>query len=150
MHQINAVESLKILPVRKVLEKIDCFLKGMSVKVGVFFLFYPFIVPFLNATSMFFTISNTSFLVYCFRSLSFSTVFSKWLFILWYLCFLGENRRCCVYTNFLNDGRYIDVVPSMQTGHVPLFPLVYPDTVKPPGASWMQTNMIAYNVKYSC
>jgi hypothetical protein len=150
MHQINAVESLKILLVRKVLEKIDCFLKGMSVKVGVFFLFCPFIVPFLNATSMFFTISNTSFPVYCFGALSFSTVFSKWLFILWYLCFLSENRRCRVYTNFLNDGRYIDVVPSMQIGHVPLFLLVYPDTVKLQGASWMQTNMIAYNVKYSC
>jgi hypothetical protein len=37
----------------------------------------------------------------------------------------------------------------MQTGHVPLFPLVCPNTVKPPGASQMQTNMIACNVKYS-
>jgi hypothetical protein len=54
-----------------------------------------------------------------------------------------------MYTNFLDDGRYTDVVPSTQTGHAPLFPLVYPDTVKPLGASLMQTNMIAYNMKYS-
>jgi hypothetical protein len=54
-----------------------------------------------------------------------------------------------MYTNFLDDGRYTDAVPSMQTGHAPLFPLVCPDNVKPPAASWMQTNMIAYNVKYS-
>jgi hypothetical protein len=55
-----------------------------------------------------------------------------------------------MYTNFLDDGRYTDAVPSMQIGYAPLFPLVYPDTVNPPGASWMQMNMIAYNVKYSC
>jgi hypothetical protein len=54
-----------------------------------------------------------------------------------------------MYTNFLDDERYTDAVPSMQIGHAPLFPLGCPDTVKPPGASWMQTNMIAYNVKYS-
>jgi hypothetical protein len=131
MHQIKAVASLKILPVRKVLEKIDCFLKGMSVGVGVFFLFCPFTVPFLNTTSMFFTISNTSFPVYCFGALSFSIVLSKWLFILRYLCFLGKNHRCRMYTNFLDDGRYTDVVPSTQTGHAPLFPLVCLDTVKP-------------------
>jgi hypothetical protein len=54
--------SLKVLPVRKVFEKkIDYFLKGMSVRVIVFFLFCPFTVPFPNTTSMFFTISNTSF-----------------------------------------------------------------------------------------
>jgi hypothetical protein len=132
------------------MKKIDCFLKGMSVRVGVFFLFYPFTVPFPNTTSMFFTISNTSFLVYYFRALSFSTVLSKCIFILWYLCFLGKNRQCRMYTNFLDDRRYTDAVPSTQIGHVPLFPLVCPDNVKPPGASWMQTNMIAYNVKYSC
>jgi hypothetical protein len=54
-----------------------------------------------------------------------------------------------MYTNFLDDGRYIDAIPFTQTGHVSLFPLVCPDNVKPPGASWMQMNMIAYNVKYS-
>jgi hypothetical protein len=149
MHQINAVTSLKVLPVRKVLEKINCFLKGMSIRVGVFFLFYPFTVPFPNTTSIFFTISNTSFSVYCFGALSFSTVLSKCIFILQYLCFLGKNRRCRLYTDFLDDGRYTDAVPSTQTGLVPLFPLVYPDNVKPPGTSWIQTNMIAYNVKYS-
>jgi hypothetical protein len=132
------------------LKKIDYFLKGMSVEVEVFFLFCPFTVLFPNTTSMFFTISNTSFPVYYFRALSFSTVLSKWLFMLRYLCFLGKNRRCRMYTNFLDDGRYTNAVPSMQIGHAPLFPLVCPDTVKPPGTSWMQTNMIAYNVKYSC
>jgi hypothetical protein len=132
------------------LKKNDSFLKGMSVGVGVFFIFYPFSVPFPNTTSMFFTISNTSFPVYCFGALSFSTVLSKWLFILQYLCFLGKNHWCHMYTNFLDDGRYNDAVPSMQIGHAPLFPLVYPDTVKPPGTSWMQANMIPYNVKYSC
>jgi hypothetical protein len=125
-------------------------LKGMSVRVGVFFFFCPFTVPFLNTTSMLFTISNTSFLVYCFRALSFSTVLSKCIFILRYLCFSGKNRRCHMYTNFLNNGRYTDTVPSMQIGHAPLFPLVCPNNVKPPGALWMQMNMIAYNVKYSC
>jgi hypothetical protein len=132
------------------MKKIDCFLKGMSVRVRVFFLFYPFTVPFPNTTSMFFTISNTSFSVYYFRALSFSTVLSKCIFILRYLCFLGKNYRCRMYTNFLDDGRYTDAVLSTQIGHAPLFPLVYPDNVKPPGASWMQMNMIAYNVKYSC
>jgi hypothetical protein len=39
-------------------KKIDCFLKGMSVRVGVFFLFCPFTLPFPNTTLMFFTISN--------------------------------------------------------------------------------------------
>jgi hypothetical protein len=150
MHKINVVTSLKVLPVRKVIKKIDCFLKGMSVRVRVFFLFCPFTVPFPNTTSMFFTISNTSFPVYYFGALSFLTVLSKCIFILRYLCFLGKNRRCHMYTNFLDDGRYTDVVPSMQTGHAPLFPLVCPDNVKPPGASWMQTNMIAYNVNCSC
>jgi hypothetical protein len=144
------VTSLKVLLVRKVLKKIDCFLKGMFVRVGVFFLFYPFTVPFPNTTSMFFTISNKSFPVYCFGALSFSTVLSKCIFILQYLCFLGKNHRCRMYTNFLEDGRYTDAVPSTQTGNAPLLPLVCPDNVKPPGASWMQTNMIAYNVKYSC
>jgi hypothetical protein len=142
--------SLKVLPVRKVLKKIDCFLKGMSVRIGVFFLFYPFTVPFPNMTSMFFTISNTRFPVYCFRALSFSTVLSKCIFILRYLCFLGKNCRCRMYTNFLDDGRYTNAIPSTQIGQVPLFPLVCPDNVKLPGASWMQTSMIAYNVKYSC
>jgi hypothetical protein len=132
------------------MKKIDCFLKGMSVRVRVFFLFYPFTVPFPNTTSMFFTISNTSFSVYYFRALSFSTVLSKCIFILRYLCFLGKNYRCRMYTNFLDDGRYTDAVLSTQIGHATLFPLVYPDNVKPPGASWMQMNMIAYNVKYSC
>jgi hypothetical protein len=131
------------------MKKIDCFLKDMSVGFGVFFLFCPFNVPFPNTTSMFFTISNTSFPVYYFGVLSFSIVLSKWLFILRHLCFLSKNRRCCMYINFLDDRRYIDAVPSIQIGHVPLFPLVCPDTVKPPGASWMQTNVIAYNVKYS-
>jgi hypothetical protein len=131
------------------MKKIDSLLKGMSVGVGVFFFFYPFTVPFPNTTSMFFTISNTSFPIYYFGALSFSTVLTKWFFILRYLCFLGKNHRCCMYTNFLDDGRYTDAVPSMQTGYAPLFPLVCPDTVKPPGASWMQMNMIAYNVKYS-
>jgi hypothetical protein len=135
MYQINAVISLKILPVRKVPEKIDCFLKDMSVRVGVFFLFCPFTVPFPNITSMFFTISNTSFLVYYLGALSFSTVLLKYIFILWYLCFLGKNHRCRMYTNFLDDGRYTDAVPSMQTGHASLVPLVCPDNVKPPGAS---------------
>jgi hypothetical protein len=144
------VASLKILPVRKVLEKIDCFLKGMSIGVGVFFLFCHFTVPFPNTTSMFFTISNTSFPVYCFGALCFSAVLSKWHFILWYLCFLDKNCRCRMYTSFLDDERYTDVVPSTQIGHAPLFPLVCPGTVKPPVATWMQTNMIAYNVKYSC
>jgi hypothetical protein len=147
MHQINAVTSLKVLSVRKVLKKIDCFLKGMSVRVGVFFLFCPFIIPFPNTTLMFFTISNIIFSVYYFGALSFSMVLSKCIFILRYLCFLGKNRRCHMYTNFLDDGRYTDAVPSTQIRHAPLFPLVCPDNVKPPGASWMQTNMIAYNVK---
>jgi hypothetical protein len=133
MHQINAVISLKVLPVRKILEKIDCFLKGMSVRVEVFFLFCPFIVPFLNTTSMFFTISNTSFPVYYFGALSFSTVLSKCIFILRYLCFFGKNHRCRMYTNFLDDGRYTDAVPSTKIGHASLFPLVYPDNVKPSG-----------------
>jgi hypothetical protein len=53
-----------------------------------------------------------------------------------------------MYTNFLDDGRYTDAVPSTQIGHAPLFPLVCPDNVKPQGALWMQTNMIAYNVEY--
>jgi hypothetical protein len=142
--------SLKVLPVRKILKKIDCFLKGVFVKVGVFFLFCPFTVPFSNTTSMLFTISNTRFLVYYFRVLSFLTVLSKYIFILQYLCFLDKNRRCHMYTNFLDDRRYTDAIPSTQTGYAPLFPLVCPDNVKPPGASWMQMNMIAYNVKYSC
>jgi hypothetical protein len=150
MHQINVVTSLKVLPVRKVHEKIDCFLKGMSIRVGVFFLFCPFTVPFPNTTSMFFTISNTSFPVYYFWALSFLTVLSKCIFILWYLCFLGKNHRCHMYTNFLNDGRYTDAVSSTQIGHASLFPLACPDNVKPLGASWMQMNIIAYNVKYSC
>jgi hypothetical protein len=144
------VTSLNVLPVWKVLEKIDCFLKCMFVRVGVFFIFCPFTVPFPNTTSMFFTISNTCFPVYYFRALSFSTVLSKCIFILQHLCFLGKNRWCHMYINFLDDGRYNDAVPSMQIGHAPLFPLVCPDNVKPLGASWMQTNMIAYNVKYSC
>jgi hypothetical protein len=55
-----------------------------------------------------------------------------------------------MYTNFLDDGRYTDAVPSTQTGHAPLFPLVCPDNVNPSGESWMQMNMIAYNVKYCC
>jgi hypothetical protein len=148
MHQINDVVSLKILLVWKVFKKIDCFLKDMSVGVGVFFLLCPFIVPFSNTTSMFFIISNTCSLVYYFRVLSFSTVLSKWIFILRYLSFLDKNRWCRMYTNFLDDGMY--TIPSTQTGHVSLFSLVYPNTVKPPGASWMQMNMIAYNVKYSC
>jgi hypothetical protein len=135
MHQINAVISLKVLPVRKVFEKIDCFLKGMSVRVGVFFLFCSFTVSFPNTTSMFFTISNTSFPVYYFRALSFSAVLSKCIFILQYLCFLGKNHRCRMYTDFLDDERYIDAVSSTQIGHVSLFPLVCPDNVKPPGAS---------------
>jgi hypothetical protein len=54
-----------------------------------------------------------------------------------------------MYTNFLDDGRYTDAVPSTQIGHASLFSLVCPDNVKPLGASWMQTNIIAYNVKYS-
>jgi carbon starvation protein CstA len=77
MHQINDVASLKILPVWKVHEKIDYFLKGMSVGVGVFFLFCSFTIPFPNTTSMFFTISNISFPVFYFEALSFSTVLSK-------------------------------------------------------------------------
>jgi hypothetical protein len=36
MHQINVVTSLKVLPVWKVFEKIDCLLKAMSVRVRVF------------------------------------------------------------------------------------------------------------------
>jgi hypothetical protein len=55
-----------------------------------------------------------------------------------------------MYTNFLDDERYTDTVSFIQIGYAPLFPLVCPDNVKPLGASWMQTNMIAYNVKYSC
>jgi hypothetical protein len=39
-----------------------------------------------------------------------------------------------MYTNFLNDVRYTDAVPSTQTGYAPLFPLVYPDNIKPPGS----------------
>jgi hypothetical protein len=144
------VTSLKVLPVRKVLEKNDCFLKGMSVRVGVFFLFCPFTVPFPNRTSMFFTISNTSFSVHYFGALSFLMVLSKYIFILRYLCFLGKTRRCHMYTNFLDDRRYTDAVPSTQIGHAPLFPLVCPNNVKPLRASWIQTNMIADNVKYSC
>jgi hypothetical protein len=149
MHQINVVTSLKVLPLQKVLEKLDCFLKGMSVRVGVFFLFCLITVPFPNTTLMFFTISNTSFSIYYFGALSFSTVLSKCIFILRYLCFLGKNCWHHMYTNFLDDGRYNNAVPSTQTRHVLLFPLVCPDNVKPLGASWMQTNMIAYNVKYS-
>jgi hypothetical protein len=93
-------------------------------------------------------ISNRSFLVYRFEALSLSIVLLKCLFILWYLCFLSKNHRCHMNTNFLDDGKSTDAVPSMQRRH-PLFPLVCPDTVKPPGASWMQTNMIAFSVKYS-
>jgi hypothetical protein len=104
----------------------------MSVRVGVFFLFYPFTVPFPNTTSMFFTISNTSFLVYCFGTLSFLTVLSKCIFILQYLCFLSKNRRCHMYTNFMDDGRYTNAILSMQIGHASLFPLVCPDNVTPP------------------
>jgi hypothetical protein len=144
------VTSLKVLPVRKVHEKIDCFFKGMSVRVEVFFLFCPFTIPFPNTTSIFFTISNTSFPIYYFGLLSFLTMLSKCIFILRYLCFLSKNRRCHMYTNFLDDEIYTDAVPSTQTGYVPLFPLVCLYNVKPLGASWMQTNMIAYNVKYSC
>jgi hypothetical protein len=148
MHQINTVTSLKVLPVRRYLKKINYFLKGMSIRVEVFFLFCPFTVPFPNTTSMLFTISNTSFPVYYFGTLSFSTVLSKCIFILRYLCFLGKNRRCHMYTNFLDDGRF--TVLYKQIGHVPLFSLVCPDNVNLSGASWMQTNMIAYNMKYSC
>jgi hypothetical protein len=83
---------------------------------------------------MFFTISNTSFPVYYFGALSFSTVLSKCISILRYLCFLGKNHRCRIYTNFLDDGRYTDAVPSTQIGHAPLFPLVCPDNVKPSGS----------------
>jgi hypothetical protein len=110
----------------------------MSIRVVVFFLFRPFTIPFPNTTSMFFTIWNTSFLVYYFEELSFSTVLSKCIFILWYLCFLGKNRRCRMYTNFLDDGRYTDAVLSTQTGHAPLFPLVCPDVI-PSTQTWMQT-----------
>jgi hypothetical protein len=124
MHQINTVTSLKVLLVRKVLEKIDCFLKVMSVRFGVFFLFFPITIPFPNTASMFFAILNTRFSVYYFGALSFSTVLSKCIFILWYLCFLGKNHRCRMYSNFLNDGRYADAFPSTKTGHTPLFPLV--------------------------
>jgi hypothetical protein len=104
MHQINVVASFKILLVWKILKKIDCFLKGMWVKVGVFFLIYPFIVPFPNTTWMLFTIWNRSFQVYHFRALSFLTVLSKCLFILRYLCFLFKNHRCRMNTNFHDDG----------------------------------------------
>jgi hypothetical protein len=132
------------------LKKIDYFLKDMSVRVRVFFLFYPFTIPFPNTSSMFFIISNTSFPVYSFGALSFSIVLSKYIFILRYLCFLGKNHWCRMYTNFLDDGRYTDAVPSTQTGHASLFPLVCSDNVDPLGASRMQTNMIVYNVKHSC
>jgi hypothetical protein len=104
----------------------------MSVRVRVFFLFYPFTVPFPNTTSMIFIISNKSFLVYYFGALSLSTILSKCIFILQYLCFLGKNCRCRMYTNFLDDERYTDVVPSTQIGHATLYPLVCPDNVKPP------------------
>jgi hypothetical protein len=87
------------------LKNFDCFLKDMWVEVGVFFLFYPFIVPLPNTTWMFFTISNRSFPVYHFGALSFSTVLSKCLFILRYLCFLYKTHWCCMNTNFLDDGR---------------------------------------------
>jgi hypothetical protein len=50
MYQINDVASFKILPVWKVIEKNDCFLKGMLVEVGVFFLFCAFTIPFPNTT----------------------------------------------------------------------------------------------------
>jgi hypothetical protein len=71
---------------------------------------------------------------------SFSSVlllfpFQIGIFILWYLCFLGKNCRCRMHTNFLDDRRYTNAVPSMQIGHVPLFPLVCPDNGKPPGAN---------------
>jgi hypothetical protein len=42
-------------------QKIDCFLKGVSVRVRVFFLFCSFTVPFSNTTSMFFTIFKYKF-----------------------------------------------------------------------------------------
>jgi hypothetical protein len=131
MHQINVVTSLKSFQYESYLKKIDCFLKGMSIRVGVFFLFRPFTIPFPNTTSMFFTISNTSFPIYYFRALSFSTVLLKCIFILRYLCFLGKNHRCRMYNNFLDDGRYTDTIPSTQIGHAPLFPLVCPNNVKP-------------------
>jgi hypothetical protein len=88
------------------------------------------------------------FSVYHFGALSFLIVLSKCLFTLWYLCFLSKNCQCHMNTNFLDDKRYTDAVPSIQIGH-PLFPLVCPDTVMPLGTLWMQTNMIAFSVKYS-
>jgi hypothetical protein len=120
----------------------------VSVRVGVFFLFRPFTVPFLNTTSIFFTISNTSFPVYCFETIFLDGVV-KMHFHLAVLSFLGKKCWCRMYTNFLDDGRYTDAVPSTQIGYAPVFPLVCPDNVKPLGASWMQMIMIVYNVKYS-
>jgi hypothetical protein len=117
---------------------------------------------FLSLLSLYCSLSKYNFNVlhhfkYMFSSilmfswpLSFSAVLSKCIFILRYLCFLGKNCRCRMYTNFLDDGRYTDAVQSTQIGHASLFPLFCPDIVKPPRASWMQMNMIAYNVKYSC
>jgi hypothetical protein len=90
---------------RRYMKKIDCFLKGMSVEVRVFFLFYPFTAPFPDTTRMLFTISNRSFPLYHFRALSFLTVLSKYLFILRFLCFLSKNRQCRMNTNFLDDER---------------------------------------------
>jgi hypothetical protein len=139
MHQIYVVTSLKVLPVRKV-----C-LSELEFSFSSIPLLFPFQIQ-LQCSSPF---QKTSFPVYCFRALSFSTVLSKCIFILRYLCFLGKNHQCRMYTNFLDDGRYTDAVPSTQKGHARLFSLVCPDNVKPTGASWMQMNMIAYNVKYS-
>jgi hypothetical protein len=100
MHQINVVASLKILSVWKALKKINYFLKGMSVRVRVFFLFYPFTVPFPNTTSMFFTISNTSFPVYYFGELYFSIVLSKW---------------------FLSHGTYVFLARTTGVSCTPIF-----------------------------
>jgi hypothetical protein len=141
MHQINVVTCLKVLSVRKVLKR---YVYQSWSFLSLLFLYCSLSKYNFNVLYQF----KYKFSVYCFRALSFLTVLLKCIFILQYLCFLGKNRR--IYTNFLDDERYTDAVPSMQTGYASLFPLVYPNNVKPSGALWMQMNMISYNVKYSC
>jgi hypothetical protein len=90
MHQINIVVSFNILPVWKVLKKIWLLLESFGSRSWSFLsllsLYYSLSKYNLNV----FTISNIFFPVYRFEALSFSTVLSKYLFILRYLCSLQE------------------------------------------------------------
>jgi hypothetical protein len=85
-------------------KKFNCFLKVMSVEVGVFLL-SPLLFPsqIQVECSLPFQIK---FFHYTISGHYFSqTVLSKCLFILRYICFLSKNHRCRMNTNFLDDGR---------------------------------------------